>query len=212
MKKILILSGYACKSWIWNSINFDHTLYEYDIIDWPRDKISAFHSLDEYVEYLYENNLSKVDYYDSVIGHSMGGLIGLYLAAQYPDKIKKLILVESYILSPTPFFQNLVYVNNLNTHREPIENMLREESPYYSEKLPMQLRALDLSDVVYNITQDIYAFYGDRGEKDNRIIKNELGWNKALDDKINVLFICDSCHFPMLENSLEFNQKIIKII
>jgi len=43
----------------------------------------------------------------SLIGHSLGGAIGLSMAVNFPDKLNKLIVVDSSLSKETPFFYRL---------------------------------------------------------------------------------------------------------
>lgn len=213
MKRILVLNGYACKSWIWNEINSSlKNHYKFDLIEWPNEKISEFHDFDSYVQWVTNKVFNTYDKYDIIMGHSMGGLIAIYLAKKFPKKIKDIILVESFVTPPKKFFQNLIHDKVSQETIDQVDKMLKEEKNFYSKELPNQFRELDLTEIVRALPCNIHAIYGDRGVQDTEGVISELKWNKLIKDKINVCSIHNSCHFPMLENPMEFNEKLSAIL
>ena len=189
----------------WN--NFKEIMkeeYIIDIIEWPKDKIKDFHCLDQYVNWINDEiELSNVTY-DYIIGHSMGGLVGIYFAKKYPEKIKNIILVESFVKTPNPFFQNLVYGGVKQGVQNEISSMLKEESILYSQSLPNQLKELDITGIIENIECNIWGIYGDRGTNNAKLVTSELGLKKSILAKVKIYTILNACHFPMLENQEEF--------
>lgn len=98
LKKIVILHGwtYALDKWI----NFTHLLekegFEVYLPNIPglTEKSNEIWNLDKYTDWL---NKLLVKYEDKIIllGHSNGGRIAISYAAKYPDKLEKLILIDS---------------------------------------------------------------------------------------------------------------------
>ncbi len=210
MKKILLLSGYACKSWIWDKfIELNKADYIVDKVDWPLNLTNRFHSLEDYVVWL-NKELKKKNYdYDLFIGHSMGGLVALQLANKL--SINEIILVESFIKTPDAFFKNLLYDNN-NELASKIENMIKNESIHYSKELGYKLKNLDLTETAVNFEGTIRLLYGDRGYNSLNKVMSNLDLSGRLADKMEVSIIKNSCHFPMVENPYEFSLIINNIL
>ena len=56
-----------------------------------KDEFSIPGFASEVLEYLEENNIDKAH----VVGYSMGGYVGMYLAAHFPDKIRSLVTLAT---------------------------------------------------------------------------------------------------------------------
>jgi len=204
MKKGLLLCGYACKPWIWDGVK-DRLEKEYDIdiIEWPNELIGTFNKVEDFAEWTI-NNYSVVNTkIDFIVGHSMGGVIALYIAASKKVKVNKVVLVESFIRSPDKFFQNLVYDEANKDLILKITDMIKNEAQYYSSEIGNELSCLNVAELAYNLDCDIYAIYGDRGCGNKERVISELAFNQEVNRKVEVDIISNSCHFPMLENENE---------
>jgi len=69
------------------------------------------------VRYLDDNHIQRT----AVIGHSMGGLVGMMLAKDHPDRLSKLMIVDSL-----PFFGVLVGPNATVDTVRPIAQQMRD--------------------------------------------------------------------------------------
>lgn len=171
--------------------------------------MSQFHTLDDYVEWLNTAIKRPLSDYDVIIGHSMGGLVALK-AAMY-SKISHIILIETFLEPPTPFFQNLLYPSNEQGLSFEIEDMLKGEKKYYSQKLGKAINTISMSHVLKDVDSRIHLIYGDRGVNDLEEVILNLGL-PAFDSKMDISTVRNSCHFPMLENSTELDYLIQNIV
>lgn len=207
MKKGLFLSGYSCESWIWEDVtNKINSECNVRIIDWPIIKSSNFHCLSDFANWVNTEILPADVNYDFVVGHSMGGLVALYLAKLNPNKIKKIILIESFITSPSNFFKNLMMKETSQELLLKVSTMLKEQRRFYSDQLSYQLIDLDLTKLIKELKCNVYAIYGDRGVSDSGKVISELNWPSDIKFKVKLNIIHNSCHFPMLENSQELSS------
>ena len=212
MKNGLLLPGYACKSWIWDDIAAKTKHYfDLELVDWPTDLVKDFSSIQDFAVWLGNRFVSKGNEYDFVIGHSLGGLVALYLARLYPDKIHTVVLTESFITRPGLFFQNLLMESSETKLKDQIITMLQEESKFYSADLQKQLKELNLAALVEGLEAKIIAFYGDRGVRNSKIVIENLGLSQKILSKIKIHVIQNSCHFPMIENSESLAKYLIML-
>lgn len=202
MKRGLFLSGYGCNSWIWEDVEkcIEGNEYNLEFIQWPRELIASFHNVSDFAKWVIDNYIESEKSYDFIVGHSMGGLVALHIANMSAVKINKIVLVESFILSPSAFFQNLLMENTSNKLANKVIDMLKEESELYSNHLKNQLRVLDMTELVNKLNCEISAVYGDRGSNDFNKVLSALQWSEELKSKIKLNVIHNACHFPMLEN------------
>lgn len=207
----VLLPGYACTSQIWKLL-CDELGAEYDltVVDWPLQSTPDFHGLSDFSDWLYEAYWPRQC--DFVIGHSMGGLVALQLAASGKIAVPNIILIESFLVSPPPFFQNLVLDESSSTLSQSILTMLDQNKKYYSPTLREELRDIDMSREALDVETTLSLLYGDRGCGMSETVLRELQWSSNLKAHMNVSVIQDACHFPMLENPKAVAQKVSTII
>lgn len=97
LKKIFILHGWAYSTEKWEMFNnlLKKEGFEPILLKIPglTEKISGVWELSDYVEWL--DKKLKGEKSPVVLGHSNGGRIALAYAFQYPEKLKRLILIDS---------------------------------------------------------------------------------------------------------------------
>ncbi len=199
MSNILVLSGYACTSEIWNElsdVDYSNLFNKAIFLDFPKEKLKGFKDIENFSQWIEEVvDYSKIDY---VIGHSMGGLVALDLAYRNVFKIKQVIAIESFIKTPSPFFQNLVMDEHELEKKQLIE-MFSREAPHYSLELAEKLKVLDWVEKVSKINAQKAFIYGDRNQGREKTI-SELGICDKLENKTTIKIVERACHFPMIEN------------
>ncbi len=197
--KGLFLPGYACTSKIWQMIRdeFD-SICEPTWVDWPIQAIPSFHHVADFSHWLY--TAVGVESYDFVVGHSLGGLAALQLVAMAEGVEPTVILIETFLTSPAPFFQNLLFDKAASVPAQLISVMLNREKIHYSPVLGDRLREVDMTEWVLTRKKMLYALYGDRGSGVPEKVVNELRWSESLSACVEVKVIPDACHFPMIEN------------
>lgn len=100
----MFIHGFASsqKAWQWITPEFEksHTLILLDLVGSGESDMSAYdeeryQSLSSHVEDIIEV-LTEMDIEEAtVIGHSLGGMIGLFLAKNKPDMVKQVVLIGS---------------------------------------------------------------------------------------------------------------------
>lgn len=176
-------------------------------LNWPVEVTAKLDSLEDYCQWLLGKFRSTGFFPDVIIGHSMGGLVGLCLTLSGAWDIRQVIVVESFVTPPKPFFQNLTMEGTSPELRDKLVEMLRREQPRYSHKLGQELKKIDLTHLLEESAVNLLAIYGDRGY-DETAVRQNIGWSDTLTQRLNLQTVADSCHFPMLENP----QAILKII
>jgi pimeloyl-ACP methyl ester carboxylesterase len=197
--KILFLPGYACTSEIWlplrAQLEAEHSTVA---VDWPRLAISAYDKIQDFARWLTTESLDA-SRYDCIVGHSMGGLVALEWLASGAGAARHLVLVESFLLPPPPFFRNLLREEG-TALAQAVHQMLEQERRHYSPGLQESLRLVDLTGCLSRLNGDVHALYGDRGCGSAKRVAAELDWPEAVSECVEVHVIRDACHFPMLEN------------
>lgn len=79
--------------------------------------------------------------------------------------------------------------------------MFLRKEPFYGEKLLSSLGdGFDYTDTLYSYMGKAYAIFGDRGQGLCAERITALNLPKELLNKIQLLFIPNACHLPMIEN------------
>lgn len=200
--RVLFLPGYACTSRIWQPV-VDELGQQFEpvLVDWPTHQTPSFHALEDFAGWLAHKH--PFGQYAAVVGHSMGGLVAIHRLAQHPVRGIRLILVESFLHPPGPFFRNLLLPGAEPRLIQQVTEMLGTQRAFYSPTLAHALREVDLPASQLPAGQDISAIYGDRGSGRPEQVIRELNWPGSLSERIPVSVVSLACHFPMLENPSE---------
>jgi len=211
MNRILLLPGYACSSLIWRKLPYEiGGEAECTLVDWPSVITPGFNRVEDLCEWLVSS--ARLAEYDVICGHSMGGMAALNLAAAGKTGGAAIVLVESFITPPGPFFRNIIMPGNDSPEAREIVAMLEREKPRFSPALREELRNSDLSPLIERIAAPVFSLYGDRGCGDAGKVSENLGWGKAVRSKVSLGIIRDACHFPMVENAPEVAEALRGVI
>lgn len=154
----------------------------------------------------------KGERFDFIVGHSMGGYVALRLAAMLERPPEKIILLESNPVPSGPFYRNLMTDAHMALLGGRVRQMLDGERPYYADALLSSLRdGFDDTGRVLSFPGEVHALYGDRGRPDAPQAMSDLQLTQPALKKMQISFIPDSCHLPMLENSAALSEKINQI-
>lgn len=98
-QSVIFIPGFACSGDVWNETRAayenDYTCYTLTMAGFagvPAQANSSFVNWEKSIaDYIVQNKISK----PIVVGHSMGGGLALALAADYPDLISKIVVVDA---------------------------------------------------------------------------------------------------------------------
>jgi pimeloyl-ACP methyl ester carboxylesterase len=197
--QILALPGFACTSQIWNPmVEYLAAGTRITRVDWPVSQSPAFHKVDDFSHWVSQHY--PLQSFDMIIGHSLGGLVATHLLAGEGVRNAKLVLIESFLLPPGPYFQNLLTPGTDPQVVQSVTDMLTEQRAFYSASLQQSIREMDLTERLRRTENQIRAVYGDRGRSQPGEVIGHLNWPPDLHARIPVMVIPQACHFPMLEN------------
>ncbi|MDP3918109.1 MAG: alpha/beta hydrolase [Candidatus Woesebacteria bacterium] len=97
MKKLFILHGWSYDTDKWSDLLIALKKYDFEssVITIPglTEKLENVWDINDYAEWLDKKLKAEKDI--TLIGHSNGGRIALYFILKYPNKVKKLFLIDS---------------------------------------------------------------------------------------------------------------------
>lgn len=197
--KGLILYGAMCTPDVWNKLENELNGHNAVFVEYPHYVTEKANSVSDITEWVYENY--KEENFEFIIGHSMGGIIGLQLAVDFNLSFEKMIFIESNLKPAKAFYRNLMLSANMEKYGEKVTSMINGEAGYYSDSLKRSIQEdFDYTGYVRRINSKIYGIYGDRGKRDysNRI--SDLCLDDDIVSMIDFRFVENSCHMPMIEN------------
>lgn len=196
---------------IWSDMYEQLSKFDIDYVEYPHSitkTASRITDITEWVYYTFGNA-----HYDFLVGHSMGGIIALELAASFGLACRQIILIDSNLKPANPFYRNLMTPEHMKHHGSTIMRMMKNEAPYYQENLKKSLQDnFDYTGYVRRVDQDIYAIYGDRGQKGYTDRIRDLCLDESVSERIIFSFIEKACHMPMIENPSALANMIANIV
>ena len=207
----MMLYGVNCTKHIWDYINPYLRNFEIDYVEYPHDVTLNAKRVDDITEWVYKNYGHYC--YDAIIGHSLGGIIALQLIAEYKMKVNKIIYLDTNLKPANEFYRNLMTQRNMEKCGERILQMLSEEGKFYTTELLDSVQIeFDYTSLLNEISQDIYAIYGDRGMPEYPAKIQDLNLSAQALRHLNLVFIHDSCHMIMVENPKQLSEIIKGIL
>lgn len=186
-------------------------------------KTNKVWDLEDYIGWLHEK--LKKDKEIILIGHSSGGRMALAYVNRYPEKIKKLVLIDSagiynnnLSLKLKRFlFKNLALLGKKITSSENLRNLLyklaREKD--YNQATPLQkqimrkLISVDLTNILGKIKTPTIIIWG-KGDKSTPLANGRLMHRMIKNSKIYV--IAGARHSPQFTHPKIVVDKILKEI
>ena len=209
--RLMMLYGVNCTKHIWDYINPYLRNFEIDYVEYPHDVTLNAKRVDDITEWVHKNYGHHC--YDAIIGHSLGGIIALQLIAVYKMKVNKIIYLDTNLKPASEFYRNLMTQRNMEKCGESILQMLSEERKFYTAELLDSVQIdFDYTSLVNEISQDIYAIYGDRGMPEYPAKIQDLNLSAQALRHLNLVFIHDSCHMIMVENPKQLSETIKGIL
>lgn len=211
--KGLLLYGLKCQPWIWDQMRHDLADCDIEYVEYPEEVTRTCASVSDLTAWVGEQYLSRGQAYDFVLGHSMGGLIALQLSALDGAYFTKTIFVESFLKPSEPFYHNLMMEANMAAMGDKVLAMFSEEDAKYTPELKASLKEdFDYTGSLDHIANEVFGIYGDRGNRDRSLLLRNLDLDDPQLGKLDISFIPDSCHLPMLENPHELAQRVLAIL
>ncbi|WP_167955429.1 alpha/beta fold hydrolase [Anaerosporobacter faecicola] len=214
--KGLVLYGANCTVEVWEKLKTHLEGEELTYVAYPHEVTEHANGVEEITKWVFDTYGKQQ--YDYIIGHSMGGIIGLELLSLYDMECKKVILIESNLRPAELFYRNLLTDTHMEQYGEEVVAMIRGEAPFYSSQLKEALQEeFDYTEHVKKLNVHkkdtrIFGIYGDRGVRKYERRLQDLCLDRETERKITFSFIKDACHMPMLENPVELAMCIREII
>lgn len=208
--KGLFLHGINCTSSIWSQVRNHLPGIDADYVEYPH-AVTAANCVSDITNWVSGEFGSS--HYDFVAGHSMGGIIALELAARFYLAFRQIILVDCSLRPANRFYRNLMTEKHMEEYGGTVMQMMQEEAPYYQDDLKQSLKErFDYTQYLKVLNQNVYAIYGDRGQKNYPGRIDDLCLDEETLGKIKLLFVENSCHLPMIENPTALASMISDIV
>lgn len=197
--KGLFLYGIGCTNDIWKDLKDKLKDIDITYVEYPNEITADAENVSDITKWVYEKYGDEK--YDFIVGHSLGGIVGLELASAFGLNTGKVIFIDSNLKPAAKFYRNLLTPKHMQEYGKEIIEMFNKEFKHYSKSLIDSVQEnFDFTRYIENSKCKIYGIYGDRGVSnyDKRI--TDLMLNEDVVKSINFYFAEDSCHMPMIEN------------
>jgi hypothetical protein len=209
--KGLFLHGVNCTFSIWSRMRNHLAGVDADYVEYPHAVTAAANCVSDITNWVFGKFGSS--HYDFVVGHSMGGIIALELAARFYLAFSQIILVDCSLRPANRFYRNLMTERHMEEYGGTVMQMMQEEAPYYQDSLKQSLKeGFDYTQYLKVLNQNVYAVYGDRGQKNYPGRVDDLCLDEETLGRIKLLFVENSCHLPMIENPSALANMISDIV
>jgi pimeloyl-ACP methyl ester carboxylesterase len=149
-----------------------------------------------------------------LIGHSLGGMVGMRCAAEHPELFSALVLVDSFprLGAPEPFTRSYWHGSPPKLKARVVRQMIhnrRQLPPTLWESVV----AFDGEPDLARLRLPVRGIYGDRGEDDHpRLTNSLLGFGLGAVPDLEVYILRDAGHFVMLEQPAAFYRLLGRVL
>lgn len=206
-----MLYGVNCTLKVWDGLKPYLGKYETVYAEYPHEVTKRAKTVQDLTEWVYENYCNQA--FDAVIGHSLGGIIALQLAAEFDMAFNKIIYLDTNLKPAKEFYRNLMTPENMERFRDIIMPMFKKEAEFYNQKFYDSIQAsFDYTPYLMKLDKKVYGIYGDRSQADyeNRI--DDLNLTDEVLKKLDLRFVKNACHMIMMENPGELFETIEEVI
>jgi pimeloyl-ACP methyl ester carboxylesterase len=182
------------------------------------DKVQANYHVDSYVDLL-EKFLDQLGLWRvSLVGHALGGAVSLLFAANFPERVERVMGVSVPLLPDTvnrpltTLSGNGDSLAKLVTRRANFPEVDMEARKADAQAVIESLQSVMTYDMRYKLPIDIPSLLV-YGTSDALIQPPQEEWMKNfLDDDIRMILLDDVQHFPMLEERNKFNRLLLDFL
>lgn len=149
-----------------------------------------------------------------LVGHSLGGMVGMQCVAEHPELFSALVLVDAFprLGVPDPFARSWWHGSPPSVRKRVVREMMARRR-LLPNSLWESVVAFDGRPYLTAIRLPIRGIYGDRGEDDcPRLTKLLLELGLGLASDLELCIIPRAGHFVMLEQPQAFYQVLARIL
>lgn len=202
----LCLHGMKCTTEIWREMADWFSQHEIELVEYPHSILQDAKTPGDLTNWFLD---TYQDSYEVIIGHSMGGIIALEAASRRPEITGNVIMIDTNVKPAGSFYRNLMMPKHETQWLNFFMKMSAQEESFYADDLKAALQKdFDYTAYIKQITYKIHVIYVDRGRPDYVQRLDDLHLETAILDRLDIRFVKDSCHLPMLENPLDLTSII----
>jgi pimeloyl-ACP methyl ester carboxylesterase len=223
-KPLLFLHDWIGSSRYWIPIMMDiaSAYRSYALDFWgfgASDRISTFYTIDHYLEqvvmFITQMGISHVP----LVGHGLGGIVGVMLAAEFPNHISQVLavslpLTEACVSRALSNFQGSdnpaksILGRRLKAYEEVAMEAAKIDSQAVIQSLDSTM-ALDLLEALEDVAMPMLLIYG---KHDPLVDPPDDEVVTSLEDNVRTLVLKRAQHYPMLEDATTFKRFLLRFL
>ncbi len=153
----------------------------------------------------------------NIVGHGLGGIVGLCFAHRFPQKVEKLFLISlpiqgSYLdgrISENTFENYVSRIVNKADSFDEVDKELRKTDQEAVRCLVEEIQTLDLNNYLDNLPLPIMLLSGGQDPVVQPYEGNSA--QNTADDRL-IIKIDQCSHYPMLEEKAKFNRLLLEFL
>lgn len=206
MVRALFLYGVNCTEKVWDKLLPLLPSWECEVLAYPHEVTLKANCMEDLTKWVASQIKDKE--YDIIVGHSLGGLVALEMAAHNNIETKtKIVCLDTNLKPAGPFFRNLMTSEHMKIFGDDVGKMMARERVYYTEAMFKSLQEeFDYTYLLTEIKNPVELLLGDRNDSDAKSHINELPLSEAALNKLTIKFIPNSCHMAMIESPAKLSD------
>jgi len=222
-RPLLFIHGWfgSWRYWVpaMEELSRNYRTYAFDLWGFgDSDKMRSYYSLEAYVEQLREFMDQLGIWSIPIVGHSLGGVVALLFATQFPDRVEQVMGVSVPLIgedvdrSLTSFSGNGAALARLAARRADFPEVNMEVQKTDAEAVTHSVRSAveqDLHRLLPPIEIPVLLLYG---SEDSIVQLSQPEWLQDCDDNVRSFYLGNVQHFPMLEEQNKFNRLLMDFL
>lgn len=209
--RLLLLYGAYCTNAIWKELAPYLAEHAVDYAAYPRAVTAGAARVEALTDWAFAAYGSNA--YDAVIGHSLGGIVAVQLAARYRMHFDHIICLDTSFKPANAFYRNLLTPAHMDAFGQTLLDAFGRERAFYGPALVRALREdFDYTADLRAVSGNVSVIYGDRGVPAYTGRIADLNLDADTRSRLEIRFLPNACHMPMLENPAQLSVMLKDIL
>ncbi len=211
--KVCFIPGYACKGEIFEEMvsRIPNSFF----VDYPLDQMPDINTMDKLCDLIVAGYKEQLAECSAIIGHSLGGGVAMQLSLRPEFQNVQIVILDYFLSFPPPFFRNYCSERTPSAIHEYAQGMIQDCKPFFNQDVLNSADEYNLEflEKRHSINKKkLIGIYGMRSEENSEQVRKNLNYPENFERFLDLYFIKNSAHFPMLENPIDLELILREVI